>query len=170
MNDYSDIIQVIGAMLLVSLLVQTANRSNISNSQLLLEAEYETAITAIAQDLMDESRSLAFDEETEDGFVPVNIPADFSTIGADGGEDTDDRNSYDDFDDYDGWSGIISTDLGEFNVSVEVEYIDNSYNKIVSNSTLKAMYITVTNPFMVQGDGKSLKQYSFSMIRSYYAE
>lgn len=170
MNDYSDILQVIGAMLLVTLLVQSANRTKLANSQLLLEGEYEASITALAQEIIEESRSLAFDETTVTGFVPVNIPADFSSKGVDAGEDSADRTTFDDFDDFDGWSATIDIDNGSFDVSTTVEYIDDGYNVVVANSTLKAMYVTITNPFLLMGDRQTLKSYNFRIIRSYYAE
>ena len=170
MNDYSDILQVIGAMLLVSLLVQSANRSTLGNTRLLIESEYELAITAIAQDIMEESRTLAFDEETVTGFVPVNIPSDFSSEGPDGGENASKKNDFDDFDDYNGWSSTITNDLGDFNVSTRVYYVDNSFTSSASPTTLKEMTVTVTSPFLVENDGSTLKTYNFKLVRSYYAE
>lgn len=170
MNDYSDVLQVIGAMLLVSLLIQSANRSNLANTRLLLESEYEVGVTAIAQDIMEESRALAFDEETVTGFVPVNIPSDFSSIGLDGSENATNKNTFDDFDDYDSYSGTVTTDLGNFNVTISVYYLDNSYNPTNSRTTLKEMSVTVTNQYLLENDGTTLKNYTFSTIRSYYAE
>ena len=170
MNDYSDVLQVIGAMLLVSLLIQSANRSNLANTRLLLESEYEGGVSAIAQDIMEESRALAFDEETVTGFVPVNIPSDFSSIGLDGSENATNKSTFDDFDDYDGYSGTIITDLGSFNVTISVYYLDNSYNSTNSRTTLKEMSVTVTNQYLLENDGATLKNYTFSTIRSYYAE
>lgn len=170
MNDYSDVLQVIGAMLLVSLLVQSANRSNLANTQLLLSSEYEVGVTAVAQDIMEESRVLAFDEETVTGFVPVNIPDDFSTIGLDGSENGNNKNTFDDFDDYDGYTGTVTTDLGNFDVVISVTYLDDSYNSTNSKTTLKEMSITITNQYLTENDGATLKSYTFSTIRSYYAE
>lgn len=169
MNDYSDILQVMGAMILVTLLVQSANRSNLSNVRTLLESEYEIAVTAIAQDIMEESRSLAFDETTEDGFVPVNIPADFSSVGTDAGESSSDKSTFDDFDDYDGWSATITNDLGDFAVSTAVYYVNSSFSPSGSNTSLKELRVTVTSPFLVNNDG-ALKEYNFTLLRSYYAE
>ncbi|MFY0696933.1 MAG: hypothetical protein JXR11_03695 [Balneola sp.] len=170
MNDYSDVLQVIGAMLLVSLLVQSANRSNLANTQLLISNEYEVGVTAIAQDIMEESRVLAFDEETVTGFVPVNIPSDFSNIGLDGSENGNNKNTFDDFDDYDGYTGTVTTDLGSFDVEISVYYLDSSYNSTNSKTTLKEMSITISNRYLTENDGTTLKRYTFSTIRSYYAE
>jgi hypothetical protein len=170
MNDYSDVLQVMGAMLLVSLLIQTANRSNVANTRLLIESEYEIAVTAIAQDIMEESRTLAFDETTEDGFVPVNIPADFSNVGADGAENAAKKSEFDDFDDYDNWSTTVTNDLGDFSVSVRVYYVDSNFNPSASKTTLKELLVTITSPFLVENDGTTLKSYNFKLVRSYYAE
>jgi hypothetical protein len=135
-----------------------------------LESEYEVGVTAIAQDIMEESRALAFDEETVSGFVPVNIPSDFSTIGADGSENAWKKSEFDDFDDYDGWSATITTDLGDFNISTSVYYVDSNFNPSVSKTTLKEMSVVVTNRYLLMNDGVTLKTFNFSTIRSYYAE
>lgn len=170
MNDYSDLFQVLGAMLLVSLLIQTANRSNLSNTRLLVETEYEIGVTALAQDIMEESRALAFDEETVSGFVPVNIPSDFSTVGVDGSENATKKGEFDDFDDYNGWSSTITTDLGEFDIETSVYYVDADFNPSASKTTLKEMTVTITNRFLLQNDRSTLKRFNFSIVRSYYAE
>jgi|AntRauTorcE11897_2_1112592.scaffolds.fasta_scaffold43549_2 hypothetical protein len=170
MNDYSDLFQVLGAMLLVSLLIQSANRSNLSNTRLLIETEFEIGVTALAQDIMEESRALAFDEETVTGFVPVNIPTDFSTVGVDGSENAAKKGEFDDFDDYNGWTATITTDLGEFNVETSVYYVDSDFNPSVSKTTLKEMTVTLTNRFLLQNDRSTVKRFNFTIVRSYYAE
>ncbi len=170
MSDYSDIIQIIGAMLVVSLLVQNANRANVANTKILIESEYENQVATVAQDIMEESKALPFDEQTVTGFVPVNIPNDFSTVGLDGGESSD-RSSFDDFDDYHDWVGKVETDQGEFNVEVLVNYIDNSsYEVVATRTTLKQMTIKLSSPSLTESDNKTPKEYSFDFIRSYYAD
>lgn len=171
MNDYSEIIQVMGAMLLVSILINNANRTSVLNKRIVIEGEYETEVTAIAQDIMEESRVLSFDETTVSGFVPVNIPEDFSTLGIDSGESSTDRSQFDDFDNYDGWKGTITTRHGDFDVEVSITYLDKAtYAPTTSKSTLKKMDITLTSSVLTETDKKTQKTYSFSYIRSYYAD
>ncbi|WP_018128364.1 hypothetical protein [Balneola vulgaris] len=170
MSDFSNVLQVIGAMVLVSLLVQSANRKMNANSMLLVENEFESEIAAISQEIIEESRLLAFDEATVTGFVPVDIPAGFSDIGRDLAE-TADKVTFDDFDDLDGWSGIVSTTLSDFNVSIEVVYIDKTTGiQTNAKTTLKEIQITITNDLVRFQNTTTLKPYYFSYIRSYYAE
>ncbi len=160
-----------GAMLLISLLINNANRTSFLNKKVAIEGEYETEITAVAQDIMEESRALSFDETTVDGFVPVNIPGDFSALGTDGGESSNDRSQFDDFDDYDGWTGTITTRHGDFDVEVSITYLDKTTQApTTSKSTLKRMDITLTSSVLTEVDEKTPKSYSFSYIRSYYAD
>ncbi len=170
MNDYSDVLQVMGAMILVSVLITNVNRASFLNKAILIDGEYETEVTALAQDFMEESRSMAFDEETASGFVPVNIPAGFSTIGTDGSESS--RADFNDFDDYEDYSEVITTIHGDFNVSVKVVYVNATTQlETASKSTLKKMKVSVSNASLTQfNNSKELKTYNFSYIRSYYAD
>lgn len=171
MNDYTDLFMVIGAMVLVSILTQNANKANIINKTISIEGQYEVAATAIAQDIIDEARIVAFDEETVSGFVPVNIPAGFTAIGLEEANPGNSRVVFDDFDDYDGWKETITNSMGDFEVSVEVFYIVKSTNlKTTSKSTLKKMEVSVQNKFLVESNSNQLKTYKFSLIRSYYAD
>jgi hypothetical protein len=64
-----------------------------------------------------------------------------------------------DFDDYDGWKETITNSMGDFEVSVEVFYIDKSTNlKTTSKSTLKKMEVSVQNKFLVESNSNQLKR------------
>lgn len=137
---------------------------------MIVEGEYETAVTAIAQDIMEESRALPFDEAETEGALPVNIPFDFSLLGTDSGESTTDRSEFDDFDDYDDWNGTVTTIHGDFEVSVNITYINSTTQApTVSKSTIKRMDITISSNTLREQDQETIKTYNYSYIRSYYA-
>lgn len=171
MNDYTDLFMVIGAMVMVSILTQNANRANVINKTVSIEGQYEIAAAAIGQDIIDEARNLAFDEETVSGFVPVNIPSGFSAIGLEESNPSNTRDVFDDFDDYNGWSGTITNSLGDFNVEIEVYFLDKvTEQKTTAKSTLKKMDVIVTSKYLVYNNTQDPKPYVFSLIRSYYAD
>lgn len=88
MAGYTELLQTMLAMVIVSLLVINANRAIFVNNESLVKGELENQVIAIAQDFIEESRSTTFDATTVDGGVPVNIPEGFSSIGPGSGEST----------------------------------------------------------------------------------
>lgn len=167
MAGYTEVLQTMFAMILVSFLVLNANRAITVNNTTAVESELEDQVIAIAQDYIDESRSVTFDAATVNGNVPVNIPGGFSTIGPGAGETT--RALFNDFDDYNGWSEtIIASDNVEYDVSISVSYYNNGA-VTTSKSTLKQMTITITSDFLTLSNGNK-KEYKFNFIRSFYAD
>ncbi len=166
MAGYTELLQTMLAMVIVSLLVINANRAIFVNNESLVEGELENQVIAIAQDFIEESRSTTFDLATVNGGVPVNIPEGFSSIGPGAGENT--RADFNDFDDYDGWAETITTNNG---ITYEVE-IDVSYYKdgapTNEKSTLKQMTVTITSDDLTT-NGTS-KTYNFKYLRSFYAD
>ena len=167
MAGYTEVLQTMFAMILVSFLVLNANRAITVNNTTAVESELEDQVIAIAQDYIDESRSVTFDAATAGGNVPVNIPGGFSSIGPGAGENT--RASFNDFDDYHGWTEtIVASDNVEYDVSISVSYYDNGA-VTASKSTLKQMTITITSDFLTASNGNK-KEYKFNFIRSFYAD
>ena len=168
MNGYSEIIQIMLAMTLISLLVMNANQTIVTNNVVMVEGELEEQVIAIAQNFIDESRATTFDEETVGGHVPIYIPEGFTdTMGPETGEN--DRNDFDDFDDYNGWTETVVTPSGiEYDISITVSYYNGSYS-VSSYQTMKLMNITVRSDFLTYADG-SEKIYNFNSLRSFYAD
>lgn len=167
MAGYTEVLQTMFAMILVSFLVLNANRAITVNNTTAVESELEDQIIAIAQDYIDESRSVTFDAATVGGNVPVNIPGGFTAIGPGGGENT--RADFNDFDDYDGWAETITaTDDVEYDVSISVSYYENGA-VTNSRSTLKQMTITITSDYLTDSNGKK-REYQFKFLRSFYAD
>ena len=166
MIGYTEILQTIFAMILVSLLIMNANRAITVNNIAQVENELEDQVIAIAQDYIDESRAVSFDATTVNGAVPVNIPSGFSSIGPGAGENK--RSSFNDFDDYDGWTETLTaSDDVEYNVSISVSYYLNDA-VTTSKSTLKQMTIHIESNSL-RNNGIN-KVYTFNFIRSFYAD
>ncbi len=166
MAGYTEVLQAMLAMVIVSFLVINANRAIVVNNQTIVDGEFENQIVAIAQDYIEESRSTTFDENTTDGDVPVNIPEGFSTIGPDGGETT--RADFDDFDDYDGWAETITASGGvEYEVAIEVSYYEDGATSN-QKSTLKQMIVNISSDDLTKNG--VISRYSFKFLRSFYAD
>lgn len=166
MAGYTEVLQAMLAMVIVSFLVINANRAIVVNNQTIVDGEFENQVIAIAQDYIEESRSSTFDENTTDGNVPVNIPNGFSSIGPDASETS--RASFDDFDDYHGWTETVLASGGvEYDVEIEVSYFKNG---AISNqkSTLKQMIVNLSSDDLTQNG--TTKTYSFKFLRSFYAD
>lgn len=176
MAGYDEVLYVMFAMVIVSTMALNANRFIQMNNVTMIEGQLEGQIVAYAQDIIEESRALAFDEETryEDGnsIVPVNIPGGFSTLGPDGTESS--RDEFNDFDDYDGYTETVTITGVDYNVSVDVEYITTSdystYTVTTSKSTLKRIRVNIQTEFLTNNSGSENTNYYFEFIRSYYAD
>lgn len=178
MIGYSEIIYTIAGMLIFSLILLSANRMIHRNTQLLIEGDLEKEVVAIAQDIIEESRSVSFDEMTADGVPPVKIPdhftskSEFGTNRADEtGEDINDRRTFNDFDDYDGWSKTFTIEGIDYNLSVVVDYADpnSDYNTTNTKTTFKKISVKVENKYLTNTSDDPIN-YEFSYIRNYYAD
>jgi len=178
MSGYSEVLYVIFAMVIVSTMALNANRVIQVNNVSMIEGQLEGQVIAYAQDIIEESRALAFDEETTDdasgnSVVPVYIPGGFSTIGKDSGESG--RTSFDDFDDFDGFSETKNFNGVDYLITVEVQYLNhsseyNTFSIAAGKSTLKQITVNVESDYLKKNPGSENTNYNFSFIRSYYAD
>lgn len=179
MGGYSEVIQVIGAMVIFSMILMSANGMITRNTLMQIEGELEQEVVAVAQDLIEEGRTKEFDENSQGAAPPANIPGDFtepSSLGPDSDDDSDlsgtvERDEFDDFDDYNGWQDTLKTEHGEFNIRVEVYYVDpDTYAKTSTQTTFKKMQVFITNRFLNKGDENNPTEYWLEFIRNYYAD
>jgi len=184
MAAYSEVIQTMAAMVIFSLILLSANRMIIRNTHMEVQGELEQEVVAIAQNVIEESRTKEFDENTQAAAPPAHIPGDFtdpnnlgSEITADSTSDDKDgdgkveRYEFDDFDDYNGWQDTVSTEHGEFKIWAKVFYVDpNTYAKTSSRTTFKKIQVFVQNEFLKKGQTDSLQKYHLEFIRNYYAD
>lgn len=177
MAGYDEIIYTIAAMVVFSMILMSANSMIHRNTELQVEGELEREVVSVAQNIIEESRTLSFDEITVDGIPPVTAPdgftasSDFGTQRSDEtGEDITNRQTFDDLDDFDGWSQTYTVNGVDYNVIVAVTYITgDTYTATSSKTNFKRISVQVTNEYLTRQSGEST-EYEFSYIRNYYAD
>lgn len=130
MND-GQLITLLGAIVLLSILVLNVNRTILSATDHKLQAETIIASTSVGQQVIDLISSKNFDESaiTED----VTDVTSFTHAASLGPEYGENYNTYDDIDDYHNYGGIIATPrMGNCTVKVAVNYVNQDQPDIVS--------------------------------------
>lgn len=176
MNDYSDLVFMMGAMVLFSMFANNANDSMVRSSTLLTQVEVEYSAIAFAQGIVDEARSRAFDEVTvapdpEDRSIIGNllllggggIPNSFTAIGNLGPDTGEVYPNFDDFDDYDGLSIVRTTGYGDITITAEVIYVteNNVETDAGVRTTMKRLNVTATHPDLAN-------PITISYVKTYY--
>lgn len=172
MTGYSEVLQVIGAMVIFSLILMTSNSMMLRNTNMEIESELEYQVIALAQNLIDEAKVKQFDANTSDPLPPSQVPSGFtevSGLGPAGDSNEDERHEFNDFDDYHGWSETVETAQGEFTISAEVFYVnETTYAPSSTQTRFKKLRVTITSEFLRTGSD-SLQKYQFDYIKNYYA-
>lgn len=161
MNDYSDLVFMMGAMVLFSLFANSANDGIVRGSTLLTQVEVEYSAIAFGQTIIDEARSRDFDEVTvpddpdEIGIVGntgllagAGYPQGFTAPQALGRETGEVYPSLNDFDDYHALRIIRESAYGDYTITAIVEYLDEDDLQTVSasRSNIKRLRVTVDHP------------------------
>lgn len=139
----------IGAMLLLSTLMLRVNTTNLTTDSIRAEAQYGVLATSIITSIMEEAKSLAFDEATDSNSVnTLNDLTSSSNLGPDPGETYD---TFNDFDDFNGFTKVDSTmPSAFFNIGCEVDYVSSS--NLLGKSSLatwhKRITVTVSSDYM----------------------
>lgn len=168
----SEILQTLGAMIIFSLILLTANRMIQANTLREVESEAEGLAVSLAQNIIEEAQTKPFDANTINNNIPEIIPGGFSSCGPGGCGNN--RGCFDDFDDYDGYTEDISTELTNsgvesFHLEVEVSYVTSPYFDMATGSKLtptifKKMVVTVTSDYLNNND----QEIKLSYLRQYY--
>lgn len=160
MSGFSEVIQVVGAMIIFSIIMLSTNRYMLSNTQQQIVSDTEVLAVTYAQDIIDEARLSAFDSTTEDGYIPITIPDDF-TSGPFSNTTAITLSTITSFEGYNGWQEQTTTELGTFTIDVDVTYVQNDRTTVSNAPTrYKKMIVTVTNPYL---SGPVVKEY----VRTY---
>lgn len=170
MFGYTEVLQTIAAMLIFSLILLNANRMIQRNTIMQLEGDLEQQVIAHSQNIISESRTKDFDENSID-FVPIIIPDDFTAPGSLGPETGENnRTDFDDFDDYNGWSTTMFEGTDHmFTVSTQVYYVDSNFDSTGVRTAFKQIDVRVTSPYLTVGEGQE-REYEFNFVRNYYAD
>jgi len=171
MVGISEVIQTLGAMIIFSLILLTANRMIQTNTLKEVESKAEGIAVELAQSIIEEAQTKPFDAFTVDGSIPKDS-TDFTTAGP--GSCGNDRGCYDDFDDYDGYTDSFDTELTDpgtfaFNLSVQVSYVSPPNYDMASGSKtvptmFKKMVVTVTSDYL-RNNNQDIR---LSYLRRYY--
>ena len=139
----------IGAMLLLSTLMLRVNTNNLTTDSIRAEAQYGVLATSIITSMMEEAKSLAFDESTKANSVTkLDDLTSVSKLGPESGET---YNTFNDFDDFDGYTRVDSTmPSAIFNIECAVDYVSASNLLGTSSITTwhKRITVKVSSEFM----------------------
>lgn len=169
MTGYSEVLQTIGAMIIFSLILLSATSMIKRNTYMQIEGELEQEVIALAQDVIEEARTLEFDQVSVDATAPPKeIPGDFTSPTGLGPGSATERSQFDDFDDFNDWEDVIETEHGKFNIRAEVFYVDDNFNKVNHRTTFKKLKVYISSKYL---DSKgSNSKYSLEFVRNYYAD
>lgn len=160
----SNIYMALGAMVLLSVFILSSNTMIQVNSRVVNESEYLITAISIAQNVLDEAKTKAFDEKLVTG--TVESESDLTQImGRESSEiftypDLPDSvtkqiyNStvmYDDFDDYNGYTRTVNTKRADsFQVSSIVQYVDPENPDVTKSSPTfcKRITVIVNSPYL----------------------
>jgi len=123
MINVSEILLVLGAVVIFALAVLNVNQSLARNDTYLMTTELEYEAIPLGQRIIDEARSCAYDENAVSGML-YNIPSDFTSDANFGGaSDGESYPAFDDFDDYHGLSITDTTQNGIYSIDATVMYV-----------------------------------------------
>ena len=171
MSGYSEIIQVMGAMVIFSLILLSSNAMILRNGMFQVEGELEREVIALGQEIIEESLTKSFDRVTVGAEAPpAQIPGGFTPADQLGRDpENTPRSQFTWFDEYHGWSDTFVTAHGEFEVSAEVFYVDPvQFEQVTGPTTFKKIEVTVQSRDLTR-DGEPIR-YRLEFIRNYYAD
>lgn len=149
MNNIQSLL-TIGAIALFSLISVRFNSTVLENTTVEVENKIYLTAFSLADDLIEEIKQKAFDEETIvfRSINPTELTP-FNEFGADLGESS--VNDFDDIDDYNGYSKTISLPHAEgFQLTSQVRYVlanDPELNSL-SQTFFKRVEVQVINDYM----------------------
>ncbi len=148
-------LQTLGALVLLSLLVLNANRTVLNNSRIVYTGQYTETALSLAESYLQEITAKAFDEKAI-GQPSIKDPSKFSwTLGPDYGETS--AGSFDDVDDYIGYplrlrEPVVSDTTTLFKLECAVDYMTDDLSATSAIPTFyKRITVTISVPFADPG-------------------
>lgn len=152
---------VLGAIVIFSMIVLNVNKALLNSTEMSLEAESTVTATTLAQSIITEITSKAFDTYTANSTVESvdeltsayglgrawseNITVDDTNL--------DDYSDLNDIDDFNGHSDVVNTPrFGDYTLSMEVKYVNpsNPDQVVYTRTWMKRIKVTVTGPSLEQ--------------------
>ena len=142
MNDFSDLFYTIFSIVIFSFLLLQANSLMLRNDNVTVDHEYEKTAIALAQSIIEEAKSLDFDENMS----PNSIPGGFNAPGQIEKSNLN-RDEFTAFDHFHNYVDTIPTQLGDYEISVTVSYAASEppFENIDTKSTSKRMTVTASS-------------------------
>ncbi|MFQ5864306.1 MAG: hypothetical protein ACE5IW_03660 [bacterium] len=144
-----ELLLTIGAIVIFSLMSLSINRLAVRNSVAITDQQIEFFGVSLAQRFIEEAKVKAFDENTIVG-NPAIMPSGFTSVPMGPGVGEVYPN-FDDVDDFNGFTTTESTNMGNMDVSISVDYVSDANLDSVINPTksfYKKMTVTVQSDYL----------------------
>jgi hypothetical protein len=143
-----ELLLLLGAITVFGAAALNVKRFIVDQDESMLRRQFEIYAVSLAQSFIEEAKVKNFDANVTDPSSPD--PNDFTNPPALGPETGENYASFNDVDDYDGFSKTDSSGLGEFNVAIQVGYVQESNPDVVVNAKTfyKKLTVTVTHYFL----------------------
>jgi len=140
-------ILALGAIVMLSTLALTLNSIVLDGNKTMMESELYVSGTSVAQSFLEHAAVLLFDAAVSSQ-DPSTFPGSFTSPWGLGHAAGENYPNFNDVDDFNGYSSTVSTTRADFNVSITVQYCDDSGNASASRTLFKKMEVTVSSPFI----------------------
>ncbi|HEY6191649.1 MAG TPA: hypothetical protein VI215_04895 [Bacteroidota bacterium] len=170
----ANIILAVGALIIFGTFLSSSNRLMMGNTQIAEQNEYYISAISLAQAVIDEAKTKAFDQKTVVDTATVALADSFTVFNKLGPEGVTENvpkpdvlvsaapytatspgykstYKFNDIDDYDGYTRTVNTPRAEgFTIAVQVKYGDPTDPDVPLNyqTFCKRMKVTVTSPYM----------------------
>ncbi|RJQ47854.1 MAG: hypothetical protein C4534_00510 [Gaiellales bacterium] len=170
MANTGQMLLVLGAMVLFSLMLPSLNESILYSDRTMIATKAEMAAVSLAQRILAEAGTKAFDEACITG-API-FPSQMTPTGSLGAESGESYPNYDDVDDFRSLNLADSTTLPSvlLNVTASVVYVNPSSPSGTSASStfVKRLRVTVSGPFLVNPASGMAMQIALEQLYSYF--
>jgi hypothetical protein len=170
MANTGQMLLVLGALVLFSLMLPSMNRTILYNDRTLLSTNAELTGMSLAQKILDEAGTKAFDVVCITSH-PTN-PSQLTSPGSLGPAGGETYPNFNDLDDFHGVTILDSVTLPSvlFIITGQVTYADpNDPTQDVTYETfLKRLRVTVTGPYLVNPASGDSTQIALEQIFAYY--
>ena len=156
------ILMVVGAFMLLSLLTISVNKSIIDRTNATYESESVIASSTLAQALLQEVTLRAFDQNTR--FAAVASPTGLTSV-ASLGKEGEVYPLFNDLDDYKGFTRYDTARIGIFRSSVDVQYANPSSPN--DSSTTQTFYKKITVSVITKDSTKMSYPVTLSTVVTY---
>ena len=140
---------VLGALVIFTMTTLYLNDAKLDTNEQLMNAEYGATAIGLAQTLIEEAQSMAFDEATVGAAYISASPTGFTPPAMLGPESGEIYPGFDDIDDFDGYVDHYDTPHAHYDISIRVQYADTA--SVLPDSSarhfLKRMEVTVASIF-----------------------